>query len=366
MENQYVQEKPLKTGRKRDRNVTLDILKGISMIFVIILHMDSQPYIGYGLRMTLLYAVPLYFWISGYLLVSSAQNAGFPAYLWKRVKGLLVPYIVFFAFTLFWKTTLYGTSFRWDDIKNAFLFSGEYLFNSPVLTPPLWFLHAMFLLSILFYFLARIRNKYILMLMVFALLMITLPLQTAMRQSPYWIVCLFPVALFFMILGYLCRIFSDRYQTFVGNPDQKNHAAQRLPIPNSFCAFGLLVASIFTMQLGRGDSWCITSDWYFLGAVLFAAACYLFAKESQNRVLIFAGQNSLYYLGLHAFVLELPFTKRLLPYLTGRQLDKHAAFFAYFVVSFLMISLLVFGVVWLKERILSVFHRTQGGGAREG
>ncbi len=320
------------------------------MICVIMLHMRTEEFIGYSLMATFFYAVPLYFFISGYLLSASASRAEFRPYLWKRVKGLLIPYVIFFVISFLWMNTVYahfkgmglfGFQTDWTHLAKAFLFAGEYLYTVAIVPPPIWFLHALFFCSILFYFFVKIRFLSVQVGLAAFLCVSAATLQNRLQNSSFWLIRMLPTALFFMLCGHFCR---QIYNWSKENTD--SHKIFRL---HFFWVFPLFLLLLWLMVRGRGDMWNITSEWYFPAAFVFFAICYLLTRETDSRLLLFVGRNSLLYLGIQPLILVLPFAEGLPEYFRGKGFDGLAVYLSYFAVTFLMISGMVALIVLVRK-----------------
>ncbi len=354
--------------QKKMRNEGFDTMRGIAMICVILIHMGTQAYLGYGIAMLMYYAVPTYFFISGYLLSASASRSQFSSYLLKRVKGLLVPYVCFFAISLLWTQTVYAYflhvplfsfSVDWMAMLRAFAFSGKDLFQIALVHPPLWFLHALFFVSLAFYFLAKIKKLWITALLAFVLLTISVPIQRLPISSDYWIISLFPAALFFMVCGKLVRQLNDGYVQFKEKIKYQAKLSDYTGLLSAFLVPLLILFSLLLMQDGRGDIWHISSEWYFLGAMVFTAACYLISQQSKNALLLFAGKHSLLYLGLHSLALSLPFIAGLPETFQNMGFDRTASFVCYFIVALMLTSAMVFLCVSTKNLFMKVINKSK-------
>ncbi len=340
------------------RSETLDVMKGLGMISVILIHMRTEEFLGYGFLMTLFYAVPLYFFVSGYLLSSGASASGFFPYLKKRAKGLLLPYVCFFFVSYLWMeipvalahgAPAFSFATDWGIFFRAFLFAGEYLDTLPVVPTPIWFLHALFFISIAFYFVVKIRSLWVQAVVAAALCAVSVPLQAYLQRTalaPFWLAGMLAPTLFFMLCGHFVRV-AGRYMPSV--PPVWRARAGR--VSTSFLALPLLLAVFRLMQLGRGGLWAITSAWFFPGALAFIAACCLLARETRNRVLLFVGRNSLLYLALHPLALELPFIHSLPEFFQNNGFDATAAFLLAAVCTFLVVSLAVWGLTLTKNAL---------------
>lgn len=88
---------------KAERLIFLDIAKGIGILFVVLGHIYAfNPNIKNGLFVVWIYSfhMPLFFIISGMLLKYRETDESTIKFVFKRVKGLLVPYFVFSIFTI--------------------------------------------------------------------------------------------------------------------------------------------------------------------------------------------------------------------------------------------------------------------------
>lgn len=351
------------------RNPHIDVIKGIGMILIFISHMVGlQDLVGYGfIAYIITTAVPLFFFINGYL--STPKKISFFRYLWKRVLGLWLPYTIFFILSFLWTQTIYaqamempmfGFEFDWGELVRAYLLAGEYLYECPVVPSPLWFIHALFLTSILFFFIRKIKYKSVLGAVALALAVASFPIQNLVNDSAVssiWFLSLWPVALCFMTLGYLMRriamdIEAKDAETGYIVPDKP-------PVLNSFLSLIALLIGFKLMQMGRGDMWAITSFYYYVGSLISIGGIYLFARETVNRVLDFVGRNSLLYLGIHPWILQMPFIFEMPQMLEDRAFDGIVIAIIYFIVSFLITSVMVFIAAFIRDWVKDIIKKQQ-------
>lgn len=136
----------------------INYLKALAIIAVVIGHSKS-PLVKY----VYLYHIPLFFFISGYLY---NRNYDFKTLLFKRLKGLYVPFvsysIIFIVLhNLFYRLKIYDTPYEFNNewfitnIKSILMFD-----NIDVLLSGFWFLKALFLITISFAFLNFLLKKY--------------------------------------------------------------------------------------------------------------------------------------------------------------------------------------------------------------
>ncbi len=329
------------------RDPHIDVLKGIGMIFVMLTHMQVIDYLGYSLiAYLIMFALPMFFFISGYLFpTSSDATMKFGPYVVKKILTLFVPYAIFFVVSFIWTQTVYaysmgvpmfGFDVDWLNVVNAFLFAGQYLFDLALVPAPLWFLHALFFASLIFFFIMKIKNKIILLVIALALSFVTLPLQAALSESPIWLIRLLPAALFFMICGRLFRAFVS-----VPQSEELGTLGKNRGVIGGFVSLLFILAGFFCMQQGRGDIWAITSYWYFPGAIISILGFYMLSRCTNNKVLQFVGINSILYLGLHPLILKLPIFESLPTWFAEQGFDGILAYVGYFIITFLFVTGLV-------------------------
>lgn len=128
--------------KTNNRNVTIDILKGIGIVLMVLghMHFDDQ-YFG---RIVYAFHMPLFFLVSGFLY--KKPNNLFD-YLKRKAKRLLVPYAVFATTYLFLSFCLSRkVSTLFDGLKSLLVFPTQ---GMPM-ESALWFLPAMFLCCVLY------------------------------------------------------------------------------------------------------------------------------------------------------------------------------------------------------------------------
>lgn len=353
------------------RDPHIDVLKGIGMICVILTHMGIMDYLGYSfIQYLLVFSLPMFFFISGYLFsTSSDATMKFGPYVAKKAVALLVPYVIFFVISFVWTQTVYaaaigapvsGFDIDWANVAAAFFLAGEYLFDLALVPAPLWFLHALFFSSLVFFFIMKLKNNIVLLVVALALSFAALPLQSALGESPIWLFSLLPVSLFFMICGHLFRVFISLPPEKEPGVAGKNRAAV-----GGFLSMLFILAGFFCMQEGRGDMWSITSYWYFPGALASIIGFYMLSRCTDNKVLQFVGANSLLYLGLHPLILALPLFSGLPAWFAERGFDGIIPDIGYFIISFLATTVLVLVAMGIQRAFRSARRRKKTAPAED-
>lgn len=201
----------------------IDELKGFILILICLGHTHVNiPFLGENLiTICQAFSLPTFFFLSG-LLFSTHRYSNINSYLKRKIKSLLVPYILLSLLFSFLDPRLYDLSLiERNDYLNTFFFSAdihsnlEYLimefksifyYGLPVITGPLWFVLALFFVSILFFYIHHFfqgNAQYITIYATFCLITGWI-LNLYNLILPY---CLSTVctASFFFSLGYLTK-----------------------------------------------------------------------------------------------------------------------------------------------------------------
>ena len=277
----------------KTRNIVVDNLKGIGILFVILGHVPhlSEPFYNYIFS----FHMPLFFFCTGWLSFSS-DDRSFPVVLKKRVHSLLIPYFVLCilsAAVLFcWILLRGGAPVQWSSIVRSIVLSGSnlaYLQNYP-----LWFLPNLFIVSLLFYWVIRLTRGKTLALA--ALMVMLLPLTPQIQAFVHgvpmfqhgmpWLLEAVPAALFFCILGRLYPRVEGRMKLSM--------------VP-------LLLLCVATFYFGSSAHGHIdnTVTWLFGPLAACSFVVYINVAEGiKARGLAWIGANSLYIFGIHQLFLN--------------------------------------------------------------
>lgn len=210
----------------KQRNDSLDIAKGISLIFVMISHGAGFliPKVGY---LAAAYYISIFFIVSGYLYQANDNS-----YLKKRFKRLIYPYI-FYTFILLICYILYQLFFDKFSIIDSFknfiksFYSRNVLYYPYETNPnihffclwngPMWFLTAMFTSSIVYYFVIdkSLSNKKNFVI-TFVLLLVATILFSKLPILLPWSLDFAPMGALFMISGtFFKKIKIDKIKPYI-------------------------------------------------------------------------------------------------------------------------------------------------------
>ncbi len=345
----------------RGRDPHIDIMKGVGMLLVLMYHLQTEAYLGYSIiGFSAMFMMPLFFFVSGYLHAgSSDEKLPFGRYLVKKVLTILLPYAIFFVLSFFWMETIYsyaagGTLFGFPfsplQLVQAFFLAGNYLYDLAVVPFPLWFLHALFIASILFFFVAKIRSHILQFVLAVALTIAAVPLQAALADSPLWFVKLMPLALAYMLFGHLFRWLMSIPTTETPTPEKRD----RSRLIMAFLALGCFLAGLYCMRYGGGDMWNIASYWHVPGVLVCILGVYFFSRTTTNRLLQFVGVYSILYLGPHPLIMRLPFVDGMLDWFERQGFDGVIVYAGYFVVTFLIVTVLVAIAMYIRRGVMGL------------
>ncbi len=140
----------------------VDIAKGLGMLMVIWGHINS------GSTFVLVYSfhMPLFFFLSG-IVFNSNRYQSFKAFFIRKVKTLVIPYLIFSFLT--WLVWVVYTIVFHSAVDSYFMpllqtfiaqGSGGYLVHNV----PLWFVSCLLLIEFLYYFISKIKNDFLIVL----------------------------------------------------------------------------------------------------------------------------------------------------------------------------------------------------------
>lgn len=141
----------------------IDVVRGIAIFLVVMGHLIQYTILpsGYNFfdsitfRVIYSFHMPLFIFISGYLLAFSLKNNKTSKVILSRFKGLLVPYLSWSSIDLIiylTKEALYKDTFSLINILKRGI-------KSIIIFPGIWFLFTLFMLNLILIVTIRIKNK---------------------------------------------------------------------------------------------------------------------------------------------------------------------------------------------------------------
>lgn len=186
-----------------ERNHTIDILRGLTIILVVFGHIIR---IGWLNRYIWSFHLPIFFVISGYLY-NPDKFTTFCAFLKRKFKGLIVPYLVFGVLTyMYW--LLAECRFRGSDL-NAWeqffgIFYGTRYDHYLDFNGPLWFIPCLFTMEILFYIIEKLKRPLVILVICVALFVFGVYSKDYYPWLPFGI-CAASIGIIFYVGGYFLR-----------------------------------------------------------------------------------------------------------------------------------------------------------------
>ena len=135
-----------------ERDITVDIAKGIGIIFVVIGHLNH--FFSYeGLAMTIIYSfhMPLFIFLSGYVF-NFHPEVSMKKYCYRRFGQIIKPYFVFAVITFFYDCARNGV-LEPSGIRGIFIGNG--IDNHLYFDIALWFLPMLFFCNVIFWICIR-------------------------------------------------------------------------------------------------------------------------------------------------------------------------------------------------------------------
>lgn len=315
---------------KSKRLPYVDMAKGFAMLLVIIGHCAYSDKMIVGWLYS--FHMPLFFALSGFTF-NPEKYKSLREVISVKLRQLIIPY--FFLCSVLWALSLLmldGMQFKYRHINELIgIVLGkrlsDYFFS-------LWFLTTLFLAEPILWCLCRLTKKHMLALLplsvgVFAVGAAVLQVI----KGTYWSADLVPIALSFLLLGYLLGRHAQRTA----------EKPVSLWMPALSWSVNLLFFWLNYRQVGR-------SDLYFckLGNPLyfFLSACggtigviTLFQRLSQCSLLEYIGRHSLLFYAFESLVI--PLSERALRCALGATALEQAAFPAMFMVLIMSCAMLV-------------------------
>lgn len=140
-----------------------DLAKAIGMLTIIWGHIRLS---GWSNSFVYAWHIPLFFFLSG-MVFKKEKYADFKTFLKKKVKSLLIPYLIFSILTwLIWAIFSYLTHAEidslWMPLAETVIAQGSGGFL--VHNVPLWFVTCLFVMEVMYYFIADIKKVGIIVL----------------------------------------------------------------------------------------------------------------------------------------------------------------------------------------------------------
>lgn len=266
----------------------LDVAKGLGIYLVVLGHVTHSKWLWFYIWQ---FHMPLFFFISGLL---HNPNYSFKDFLIKKTKSLYIPYVIFFLITFaYW--VLFERAHRGSEIPITYeligLPYGTYERGHLFFNGVLWFLPCLYVTEILFYFIAKWKDKIGIIAGILCSFAIgQLLLLKRIDFLPFGLHTAFNAMLFYGI-GYLSK-------TTLLNLKDNSKISQVL-----FLIGCLSIQLLFLGKYVSNIKVC-TIPYGFLAFAGIGFYLILSNLLNKNRVIEYFGRNSLVILGLHAPIMR--------------------------------------------------------------
>lgn len=275
----------------KERDFFIDVLKGWGIILVIWGH-SSQFLFNeiYSFHM------PLFFFLSGCFFNWKMSSKDFVK---KKVRQLLIPYFIFFLLSCLYYMILLALTGRFS-LETLFMLEGIFPINNEIINTPLWFLYALFWMSLLYYIIRRYFQNDLLIILICLLINV---LHYILKENNILQPCFIGRAmqgLLFIHLGYC-------WYSFYNNTKRatSNKSIDMICFAISFILFVILF-------IGKGHLTGIALEFYTLllavTGIVFTICLFalLYNKmKMTDRILTYLGSRTLCLFALHLPLFEI-------------------------------------------------------------
>lgn len=269
------------------RDKRIDILKAIGIILVVWGHFSSL-----FARWIYTFHMPLFFFATGFLRYGR-KNKTWKTFLTKKLKTVIVPYVVFWTISVvIFNNLSYLIKFKQffpiglNEFKGLLL-GGEWL-NSYSNNFGLWFLQTYFIASIVFEIIVRNFNSKIKVFAFVFFTLATVPFQSFLTGRPIFHINVLPAALSFMFIGYFVK--------YAMSQGRLKSLQDNILIGG----FSIIIGWILSVLNHYGNISDIKSPLYIISATLTILGIYILSDRLTNsKILNYIGSATIYILGLH-------------------------------------------------------------------
>lgn len=283
----------------KNRNESIDIFRGIGIIFMVIGHANFGDLFSVYKSS---FNMPIFFFISGYLFQPDHYDKFFP-YLRKKCRTLLIPYCTFAVITIIYCLFVnFGSNAIVYDVLNSMkglIWSNQAIFP---ITGAIWYLQCTFIIEIVFFLLYKHFSNIVLVLFIIAFLLLG-PVLTCLGISLPFSIDTALCGIVFYALGF-CLKKTDLDKKLLKN------------VNSIFVILIFIVNLIFIFLNGEVNPRTCIYNFVPLFYINACVSIYIYwilsIKLSKCKILIclknnivYIGINSIVYLGLNQIILNI-------------------------------------------------------------
>lgn len=271
----------------------IDTARGLGLLAVFIGHLN----VPYGSAWVYTFHMPLFFLLSG-LLYPGCEKYSFTQFVWRRFKGIIIPYFTLGCVIALFYCCLYA---YYNEPGSAYLeMFSSFLIQEHYWT--VWFLTALFFSQVLYYCIDKLFHqwKYAISLASFALCVFGLMRYRMEWGSLPWNIDIAFVAQFFFHLGYqLMR--NRRVLDFFISPDSNWHflgIVVSCLLVNLFAAKACIVLSgdSLDMSIGMYGNEVMT----LIASVAGILLVFTLSPKMHSRFITYLGRNTMILFSWHS------------------------------------------------------------------
>ena len=276
------------------RNHTIDILRGITIIIVVFGHITRN---GWLHNYIWSFHMPVFFLLSGYLY-NPERFATFGDFIKRKFKGLIVPYLIFGILTyLYWllaESRFRGTDLSvWEQLLG--LFYGSRYENFLEFNGPLWFIPCLFSMGVIFFFIEKLKRP----LAIFIACVGVFTFGYFSKDLCPWLpfgICAASIGMIFYGIGYLFRSQMPKIESL-----KRWISTHKLIVV--FCVIALVAAQVFTIPYSEANLARLETGnpLVYVGLACLGIFVYwlVSALIGKSKLLEWLGLNSLVIFALH-------------------------------------------------------------------
>ncbi len=270
----------------KERIKWVDVGKYICIMFVMLSHLESGTEILK--RIYSPFFLTMFFFLAGYVY---KKPESFKVFIVKKINGLLVPWLVISNFDLILSSFV--------SFKNDRNLIKEVLWNFAQIRPlgdVMWFVPAIFIAFIPFYFISQIKNKRKMICLAFVLAFCSNLYSMIMPKNIYpwgnnalpWHIEYMFYAMFWMVLGYC----------------YKNGIEEKTEKYNSWILeiVSLVIYFIMVFFISIPSSLIGIVLNYITSILGISVVLFIIKKIKPNKYISYVGANTIIYFGLHGKV----------------------------------------------------------------
>lgn len=277
-----------------DRDKSIDILKGIGILFVIIAHMGDCPL----LLKAWIYSfhMPLFFFISGYLYNNKYENMNLKEFIKIKSEKLLYPYITISIFYIFYNFTIEKNinillKRIISAIYSAKIFDINYV-------GAIWFITCLFSVEIIFFIIKKYKIVYINRIILIIALIGGIYPKLSNFRLPFGLDIAF-VGILFYYIGYKLKSSNNIFEKII-----KYRSILLLNnILLMLINYKVLKNTLFN---GRVDMLYMNYGIliiFYIDAISGILYFYSISRNIKSNILVFIGKNSLMFMAFHLIII---------------------------------------------------------------